>query len=399
MSADKRPVLVTGGGIGGLAAALALVREGFEVKVIEQSSLIGEIGAGIQLSPNAFAACDALGVGEHLRAHAVYTEEMRMFDAIDAQPVASIALGQQFRAYFGNPYAVIHRADIHGALLEGVRSRAGQIEFLSSTRIVSVAQSDDGVTLLDAQGQSHAGQAVIACDGVRSVIRQQYVNDSIRVSGHVVYRAVIDAVDFPAAWRLHAPCIWVGPNCHLVHYPLKGGEKFNLAATFHSRTPEQWGTREGDAAELLNYFAGTCDAVMQMLRVPQHWSRWSTADRDPIIQWSFGRATLLGDAAHPMVQYLAQGACMACEDAVTLGLALRHENADWPRALALYERSRVARSARVVLSAREMGRIYHAQGVERLVRNDMWRDRPQQGFYAALQWLYGWTAAKSLKLA
>lgn len=393
---DSRPVLIAGGGIGGLAAALALVREGYNVKVIEQSAHIGEIGAGIQLSPNAFAACDALGVGANLRARAVYTDEMVMFDAIDARRVIGIALGARFRERFGNPYAVIHRADIHGALLEGVQATTEGIEFLTSTKAVHIEQSDDGVVLIDAQGGRHEGQALIGCDGVRSAVRQQYVGDGIRVSGHVVFRAVIDTAEFPEALRYTAPCIWVGPNCHLVHYPLKGGDKFNLAVTFHSDRPEEWGSTDGDPAEVQRYFRATCEETQQILRIPKAWKRYSTADRDPIERWTFGRAALLGDAAHPMVQYLAQGACMACEDAVTLALALRREGGDWGRALPLYERSRVARTARVVLSAREMGRIYHAKGVERLVRNEMWKGRPQERFYDALEWLYGWTAGTCL---
>lgn len=393
---DSRPVLIAGGGIGGLAAALALVREGYNVKVIEQSAHIGEIGAGIQLSPNAFAACDALGVGANLRARAVYTDEMVMFDAIDARRVIGIALGARFRERFGNPYAVIHRADIHGALLEGVQATTEGMEFLTSTKAVHIEQSDDGVVLIDAQGGRHEGQALIGCDGVRSAVRQQYVGDGIRVSGHVVFRAVIDTAEFPEALRYTAPCIWVGPNCHLVHYPLKGGDKFNLAVTFHSDRPEEWGSTDGDPAEVQRYFRATCEETQQILRIPKAWKRYSTADRDPIERWTFGRAALLGDAAHPMVQYLAQGACMACEDAVTLALALRREGGDWGRALPLYERSRVARTARVVLSAREMGRIYHAKGVERLVRNEMWKGRPQERFYDALEWLYGWTAGTCL---
>ncbi len=393
---DSRPVLIAGGGIGGLAAALALVREGYRVKVIEQSGHIGEIGAGIQLSPNAFAACDALGVGAQLRSRAVYTDEMVMFDALDAKRVAAIALTERFRERFGNPYAVIHRADIHGALLDGVQAMPGQIEFLTSTKVVQVEQDGDGVTVLDAQGGRHTGQALIGCDGVRSAVRQQYVGDGIRVSGHVVFRAVVDTQAFPEALRFTAPCIWVGPNCHLVHYPLKGGDKFNLAVTFHSDRQEEWGAMDGDPAEVQRYFRATCDSVQQLLRVPRAWKRYSTADRDPIERWTFGRATLLGDAAHPMVQYLAQGACMACEDAVTLACALRREGGRWDAALALYERSRVARTARVVLSAREMGRLYHAKGVERLVRNDLWKGRPQERFYDALEWLYGWQAEHCL---
>ena len=154
-------MLVAGGGIGGLAAALALVREGYRVKVIEQAGRIGEIGAGIQLSPNAFAACDALGVGAQLRAKAVYTDEMVMFDALDARRVAGISLADAFRERFGNPYAVIHRADIHGALLDGVQSaRDGRIEFLTSTKGVRIEQDAEGVTLIDAQGGRHEGQAL-----------------------------------------------------------------------------------------------------------------------------------------------------------------------------------------------------------------------------------------------
>ncbi|RYY95876.1 MAG: 3-hydroxybenzoate 6-monooxygenase [Comamonadaceae bacterium] len=396
---DPRPVLVAGGGIGGLAAALALVREGYNVKVIEQSAQLGEIGAGIQLSPNAFAACDALGVGAQLRAKAVYTDEMVMFDAIDAKRVASISLAEGFRERFGNPYAVIHRADIHGALLEGVKATTEGIEFLTATKVVHIEQDGRGVTAIDSQGGRHEGQALIGCDGVRSAVRQQYVGDGIRVSGHVVFRAVIDTAEFPEALRYTAPCIWVGPNCHLVHYPLKGGEKFNLAVTFHSDKPEEWGSMDGDATEVQRYFRGTCEQLQQILRIPKSWKRWSTADRNPIERWTFGRATLLGDAAHPMVQYLAQGACTACEDAVTLARALRHEDGDWSRSLALYEKSRVARTARVVLSAREMGRIYHAKGVERLVRNDLWKGRPQERFYDALEWLYGWNEDNCLALA
>ncbi len=393
---DPRPVLVAGGGIGGLAVALALVRQGYQVKVIEQAATIGEIGAGIQLSPNAFAACDALGVGQFLRERAVYTEEMVMFDALDAKRVAGISLGEDFRARFGNPYAVIHRADIHGALLHGARAWPDRIGFLTSTRITGVEQDADGVVATDAAGGRHAGQALIGCDGVRSAIRQQYVGDPIRVSGHVVFRSVIDTGEFPAHLRHTAPCIWVGPNFHLVHYPLKGGDKFNIAATFHSSAAEEWDARAGEPAELLRYFAPACDDVRAILRAGYSWRRYSTADRHPIEQWTFGRTTLLGDAAHPMVQYLAQGACMACEDAVTLGQAVVQEGGDWPRALALYQRARVARTARVVLSAREMGRLYHAGGVERSVRNSLWKGRPQERFHDALEWLYGWTAEGAL---
>ncbi len=392
---DERPVLVAGGGIGGLSAALALAREGFAVKVLEQSRTIGEIGAGIQLGPNAFAAFDALGIGDRARSRAVYTERMLLMDALDESEVANLPVGDAFRRRFGNPYAVIHRADVHRSLVEGVEATE-RIAFVTATKLVGFDEVDDGVVAIDADGIRHEGCALIGCDGVRSVVRERLVGDPVRVSGHVVYRAVVDADAFPADLRWNAPVVWAGPDCHLVHYPLRDGAQFNIVVTFHSRQPEAWGVTEGSADEVRSYFDGIADRPRQLLAMPQRWTRWSTADRDPVERWSFGRATLLGDAAHPMLQYLAQGACMAMEDAVTLGRAVRAVDGDWVAAFALYERSRVARTARVVLSAREMGRLYHAKGVERLVRNDLWRGRAPERYYDALEWLYGWRAETCL---
>ncbi|MEB2400181.1 MAG: 3-hydroxybenzoate 6-monooxygenase [Alcaligenaceae bacterium] len=389
------PVLVAGGGIGGLAAALALVRRGYEVKVFEQAPEIGEIGAGIQLGPNAFHAFDALGIGEKARGRAVYTDYMVMHDAVDGRQVARMPTGAAFRERFGNPYAVIHRVDVHTSLLEGALE-TGKVEFHTNTRIERVEQSADTVTVHDQNGKSWQGTALIGADGVKSVVREQYVGDPARVTGHVVYRAVVDKEDFPEDLRWNAASIWVGPNCHLVHYPLRGGEQYNVVVTFHSRQQETWGVTDGSKEEVQSYFQGICDQARQLIDLPKSWRRWATADRDPIGQWTFGRATLLGDAAHPTTQYLAQGACMAMEDAVTLGEALRLHDNDWNRALSLYERSRVARTARIVLSSREMGRLYHAKGVERLVRNDLWKGRSPERFFDAMEWLYGWKVGNCL---
>ena len=394
-SQSKLPVLVAGGGIGGLAAALALTRQGFHVKVLEQAPQHGEIGAGIQLGPNAFAAFDALGVGPLARSRAVYTDEMVMHDAVDETLVGRIPTGEAFRQRFGNPYAVIHRADIHGALLEGAQA-SDRIQVRTSTTVQRIEQDDEGVTVHDAQGGTHRGLALIGADGVRSAVRRQYVGDDARVSGHVVYRAVVDRKDFPEDLRWNAASIWVGPNCHLVHYPLRGGEQYNVVVTFHSREQEEWSVREGSREEVRSYFDGICARARQLIELPRDWKRWATADREPIAQWTFGRVTLLGDAAHPTLQYLAQGACMALEDAVTLGEALRVHEHDFAKAFAHYQRARVARTARIVLSAREMGRIFHAKGVERLVRNELWKGRTPERFYDAMEWLYGWTVERCL---
>jgi salicylate hydroxylase len=395
MTQKNLPVIVAGGGIGGLAAALALVRQGFDVQVLEQAPEIGEIGAGIQLGPNAFHAFDALGVGDKARGRAVYTDYMVMHDALDEYQVGKIPTGEAFIKRFGNPYAVIHRVDVHKSLLEGA-VETGKVEFITSTRVERVEQDQAGVTAFCANGKTYQGQALIGAEGGKSVVRQQYVNDPARVTGHVVYRAVVEKEDFPEDLRWNAASIWVGPNCHLVHYPLRGGEQYNVVVTFHSRNQEEWGVTDGSKEEVESYFQGICPRARQLIELPKTWKRWATADREPIDTWVFGRAAILGDAAHPTTQYLAQGACMAMEDAVTLGEALRVHNNDWTQALALYQKSRVARTARIVLSAREMGRLYHAKGVERLVRNDLWKGRTPERFYDAVEWLYGWNVNNCL---
>ena len=394
---SQLPVLVSGGGIGGLAAALALVRQGFHVQVFEQAPEIGEIGAGIQLGPNAFHAFDALGVGDKARGRAVYTDYMCMHDAIDETLVGRIETGEAFRKRFGNPYAVIHRADIHGSLLEGA-VETGRVEFFTNTRIEKVEQDDatKTVTAIDQNGKRWVGQALIGADGGKSVVRAQYVNDPPRVTGHVVYRAVVDKADFPDDLKWNAASLWAGPKCHLVHYPLRGGEQYNVVVTFHSRQQETWGVTDGSKEEVESYFQGISPKARQLIELPKSWKRWATADREPIGTWVFGRATILGDAAHPTTQYMAQGACMAMEDAVTLGEALRVTNKDWDAALALYQKNRVTRTARIVLSGREMGRLYHAAGVERLVRNSLWKGRSQERFYDAMEWLYGWNVNNCL---
>jgi len=363
--------------------------------VLEQAAELGEIGAGIQLAPNAFAAFDALGVGPQSRRRAVYTDRMVMMDAIDESVVGEIPTGAAFRARFGNPYAVIHRADVHLSLLEGVRAQSG-VDVRTSTRVARFEPVDGGVVVFDANGGAHRGLALVGCDGVKSAVRAQTVGDDVRVSGHVVYRAVVDVSDFPEDLRWNAAAVWVGPNCHLVHYPLRGGDQYNVVVTFHSRAQETWSVSEGSQAEVLSYFDGIAARPRRLLHLPRSWKRWATADRTPIAEWTHGRATLLGDAAHPLLQYLAQGACMALEDAVTLGRALAACDDDIDAGFALYQRSRIARTARVVLMTREMGRIYHAQGVERLVRNELWRGRTPERYYDALEWLYGWTAARCL---
>lgn len=392
----KQKVIVVGGGIGGLAAALALTRQNIQVLLLEQAAEIGEIGAGIQLGPNAFAALDALGVGESARKRAVFTDNCIMMDAVDASEVVCVETGEAFREKFGGPYAVIHRADIHLSIYEAVQHDP-LIEFRTSTHVSDVKINADGVEVFDTEGNVYRADAVVGCDGVKSVIRAKTIGFQHRVTGHVVYRAVVDQENMPQDLQVNAPMLWAGPRCHLVHYPLRGGKQYNLVVTFHSKEQEEWGVRDGSKEEVLSYFEGVHARPRQMLDRPTSWRRWATADADPVDKWGSGRCTILGDAAHPMAQYMAQGACMALEDAVTLGEAVKRCEGDFEAAFRLYESIRIPRTARVVWATREMGRIYHAKGVERTVRNLLWKNKPQTYFYDSLEWLYGWKQSNCLE--
>ncbi len=254
MTKVTRAVIV-GGGIGGAATALSLARLGIKVVLLEKAHEIGEIGAGIQLGPNAFSALDSLGVGEVARQRAVFTDHITMMDAVNAEEVVCIETGQAFRDHFGGPYAVIHRVDIHASVWEAVLTHP-DVEYHTSTNVVDIRETEDDVTVFDDRGNSWTGDILIGCDGVKSVVRQSLLGDAPRVTGHVVYRAVIDRADMPEDLRINAPVLWAGPHCHLVHYPLRGGKQYNLVVTFHSRQQEEWGVKDGSKEEVLSYFEG-----------------------------------------------------------------------------------------------------------------------------------------------
>lgn len=389
MTGDAR-VLIAGGGIGGLAAAMGLAQKGFAVLVLEKAPALGEIGAGIQLGPNAFHAFDYLGVGEAARAMAVYVDYLRLMDARTAEEITHIDLGEGFRARFGNPYAVVHRGDLHGVFLRACQAHR-LVELRTSAEVVGYTQDGDRVGARLASGETVAGLALIGADGLWSNVRKQVVGDGPpRVSGHTTYRSVIPTEDMPKDLRWNAATLWAGPKCHIVHYPLSGWKLFNLVVTYHNDAPEPVAGQPVAREEVLRGFGHIHDKAQQIIRHGKDWKLWVLCDREPTAQWVDGRVALLGDAAHPMLQYMAQGACMAMEDAVCLSHMVAAHRGHMPAALHAYAGRRALRTARVQLTSRAIGdHVYHPDGQHAALRNAIMRAKSSAQWYDTLAWLYG----------
>jgi 2-polyprenyl-6-methoxyphenol hydroxylase-like FAD-dependent oxidoreductase len=388
---NSRPVLIAGGGIGGLAAALALARKGFRSVVLEQAQQFGEIGAGIQIAPNAWHALDALGVGALVKKEAVFVERMLMFDGVSGEKVVDIPLDRRFAKRFGNPYAVTHRADIHGSLLDGCKAEPGLIDLRTDSKVVDFRVSDSEVQVTTAKGEVLKGAALIGADGGRSVIREKIVGDPLPlITGHMCYRAVLKIDEVPKDLRMAAATLWAAHNAHIVHYPLRGWKLFNLVATVIGKHTSGGHNELALPEEVLPLFSHYCEMPTKLMRTPKEFRRWMLLHREPVDNWIQGRVALLGDAAHFMLQYMAQGAAMAMEDAVCLGACVDEADGDFEKSFINYQKKRIVRATRVQISANKLvGMIFHVpDGLEREVRNDMFRGRSVEQHYDALDWIF-----------
>ncbi len=391
----RADVIIVGGGIGGLSAALALIRQGLRVRVYEQASAFGEVGAGLQLAPNCTRVLDHYGLLEEAAALGVLPESMVMKDAVDAAELTRLDLRDVERRY-GYPYLVIHRSDLHGILLRACE-RAG-VELLTDARCTWYENLGGGAQVRFADDGVDEADVVIAADGLHSVARELLVRDEPVSSGYVAYRCAVP-FEKVAGNDIHEKdvVVYVGPRCHFVQYPLRGVETFNQVAVFESPKAlagqDDWGTPD----ELDAAFAGTCDQVRKGLPLMWRDRWWRMFDRDPIMTWVTGRIALLGDAAHPPLQYMAQGAIMAIEDGWVLGEHVAAQRAeggsgvDWDRTLAAYQAVRPEHCRRVVATARAWGELWHLEGVRRLQRNALLRGRDVHD-YSFVDWIFGPTA-------
>ncbi|HSV79967.1 MAG TPA: FAD-dependent monooxygenase [Ramlibacter sp.] len=387
-SRNKLPIVIAGGGIGGLACALALAQKNFQVLVCEQAPQFGQVGAGLQVAPNALSVLDALGVGADVKAGALLIERMVMRDAHSGDEISNIPCGCDFQALFGNPYAVAHRADVHGALLEGCRAVASRVELRTNSVVTGYVLRDDGVDVMLEGGGMVAAAALIGADGIRSKVRQQLVGDGEpQAAGAVIYRALIPAEQMPPDVQKPFPTLWAGPGGHIIYYPVRGWAQFNVGATAVKPVD---GLTEGPASvdEAIEAFQGWNATPLGVLKIPGTFQRYIIRHRVPVENWSDGAVTLLGDSAHSMVQYIAQGAAMALEDALCLADRVDALDGDFRPAFQAYQAVRIVRSARVQLSSLMLGRLYHPAGVERLVRDSLFKDRTAEDYYQRLAWLF-----------
>jgi 3-hydroxybenzoate 6-monooxygenase len=384
----RLPILIVGGGIGGLTAALALSRKGQTAHVIEKAAEFAEIGAGLQLAPNATAVLDRLGVLGEIRKHAVHPSRLVWMDAISGMPITSVDLGRPFLRRYGHPYIVMHRADLLAVLLEACRAE-NRITLEPRTELAEVTDERALARARSASGDIYQSDLLIGADGLHSTVRRLIADDAPIADGYVAYRGTLPVAELSQHAGLDNVVMWVGPQMHFVQYPVRRGDLYNQVAVFRSPRyrldSEDWGS----ADELDAHYAQTCAAVRDAATLMARDRHWVMLDRQPLGRWTRNRVALLGDAAHPMYQYIAQGACQAIEDAACLADCVAAAPGDPVAALRAYEKARVLRAARVQITARAMGAFFHLDGVAAEVRNAMMARRASDD-YALLDWLYGY---------
>jgi len=353
-----------GGGIGGLATALAASASGCEVRVLEKAERFAEIGAGLQLAPNASRVLQALGILDDVRKHACFPPRLVFMDAISGKPLTYVE-GARLTELYGYPYFVVHRADLLDAEVAACRTRSG-ISLESGKDVTSIDDTGSAVRVTCSDGSHYEADALIGADGLWSTARK-YITDLRPVcSEFVAYRGTTAPERVPHREGLDNMTIWIGPDLHLVQYPLRAGQVYNQVAVFRSLryrpgmdANDDWGTSE----EFIEAFSKTCEYLRSCIPLLDHYRRWPMYFAEPLPSWTRGRITLLGDAAHPMLQYLAQGACQALEDAVCLAREIEAHGDDFPAVFRNYESTRRPRTARVQIGALKFGEMKHDSGL------------------------------------
>jgi salicylate hydroxylase len=371
---DKN-LLISGGGIGGLAAALATSRAGWKVALLEQSPVFGEVGAGIQLGPNVVRVLREWGLLESLGRVAAFPHELQVRNATSTELLGTLPLGKTIEKRYGAPYVTIARADMHTLLLDAVRAQGG-VDLHLDARVIGIAQNEQCVRVQTVQDQQLEAPLLVGADGLWSQVRQHVVVGDVapRVTGHLAFRAMLPQSALPAPLRTQVVTAWMGPDFHAVHYPVRAGEWINVVCIVHGKVqgdPQSW-DHSANAQELRSRMGLARGALRDMIYAIDHWRLWPLTDREPLssaAQHAQGRIALLGDAAHPMRPFLAQGAGMAMEDAAALASCISETPDHIAPALARYAALRWQRNARVQARAIRNGEIYHLKGFKQVARD------------------------------
>lgn len=383
----REPILVVGGGFGGLTTALALARRSYRTRVLEGAPEFGAIGYGIQFGPNVFHVFDRLGVTERVLAIADSPAAVVMLDALDGRELVRIPTGASFRARFRYPYIIVHRIDLHKMLLDACRD-SDAIELVADAMVNGFEDRGDGVVVTTEDGRTFSGQCLVGADGFRSLFRAKLVGDGEpRPTGYAALRTIVPMTELKVDIPRDSVVLWGGPGYHVIHYPLRRSSQFNIVAVFRTSTHAEKADVGTYRNELEHIYRDAHPSVRALNAMMDFRWRRSVADRDPVRHWHKGRVVLLGDAAHAPLQSLAQGACMAIEDGVCLADCLAADG-DHQSAFRRYETARGLRTARVTLESRYIWDVYHSDGIDREVYWQMLGERNEADTFQCLAWLY-----------
>jgi salicylate hydroxylase len=384
----SKPIIIAGGGIGGLATALALGRKGIPVRVIEQAREIGGIGYGIQLGPNVFPMFDRLGLSDIVKREADFPQAAVWLDAFSGEEVTRVDTTPAILARFGHPYIIIHRGDLHDILMDACR-KVDAISFATGSAVTGFDDRGTSVVVNTADGDQTEGAALIGADGIRSRVRAQLFGDGDpNYIGWVAHRTTIPVEQVPQGVKTDVVALWGGEGFHIVHYPLRHGKLFNIVTVFRTPTYAQKVNAAGYKAEIDKTYARAHPVMKQLIEMTALDWRGPVADRQPIRHWTKGRVVLLGDAAHSTLQSLAQGACMAIEDGVVLAELVELSRGNFEAAFRQFQNERVVRTARVIFESRYMWRMFHPEGGERAPVHRRFRRMSRDDIWDGLAWLY-----------
>lgn len=369
MPSKSDPVLIVGGGLGGLTTALALARCGIESRVLEGAPEFGAIGYGIQFGPNVFHVFDRIGVTDAVMAKGDVPPALVMRDGCTGEELVRIPTGDAFQARFKQPYLIIHRIDLHNVLLDACR-RVNQIELIPDAMVTAFEDRGEKVAVTTQDDRTYEGPALVGADGIRSMVRAKLIADGEpRPIGYVAHRTIVPMDEVAADVHRSEVLLWGGPGFHVVHYPLRHGTLFNIVAVFRTPTYAEKGDIESHQAELEHTYRDAHPAIRELVAMIDFSWRRPIGDRDPVRHWSKGRVVIIGDAAHAPLQSFAQGACMAIEDGLCLGELIEGADGDYTAAFRAFEAARLLRTARLQLESRALWEFYHADGIARDVRN------------------------------